>query len=150
MIVVTGGAGFIGSNIVKALNLTGYNDILVVDDLTDGTKFSNLVDCHILDYMDKDDFLTKIENDAFDGEKITAVFHEGACAVTTEWDGRYMLQNNYDYSKKLLHYCLENKIAFVYASSAAIYGVNQHFSEELANERPVNVYGYSKFLVPDL
>jgi ADP-L-glycero-D-manno-heptose 6-epimerase len=146
MIIVTGGAGFIGSNIVKQLNQQGVDDILVVDDLTDGTKFVNLTDCQIADYLDRDDFLVRIKNNDFSKEKIQAVFHQGACAVTTEWDGRYMMQNNYEYSKTLLHYCLTHKIPFIYASSAAIYGANTNFSEQLENEKPINVYGYSKYL----
>lgn len=145
MFIVTGGAGFIGSNIVKELNNRGHQNVLVVDDLTDGTKFKNLTDCEILDYLDKDDFLTKIENGyAFD--KITGVFHQGACSTTTEWDGKFMLRNNYDYSKTLLHYCLKHKTPFIYASSAATYGGGTVFKEAREYEAPLNVYGYSKFL----
>src|SRR3712207_30362 len=96
MYVVTGGAGFIGSNIVKGLNRRGVSDIVVVDDLTDGKKFANLVGCDIADYVDKDAFRARIRNGSgLDG--VTAVFHQGACAVTTEWDGRYMMDNNYEY-----------------------------------------------------
>lgn len=146
MIIVTGGAGFIGSNIVKELNQRGVKDILVVDDLTDGTKFTNLADLAIQDYLDKDDFLAHIHNNDSFGRKIEAIFHEGACSTTTEWDGRFMMKNNYEYSKSLLHYCLERGISFLYASSAATYGDGQIFKEELAYERPLNVYGYSKFL----
>lgn len=145
MIVVTGGAGFIGSNIVKGLNELGRNDILVVDDLEDGAKFKNLADCDIADYMDKDDFLAKIiAGDKF-VEPIEVVFHEGACSATTEWDGRYMMKINYDYSKALLHYCLERDIQFIYASSASVYGDGPTFKESLEYEEPLNVYGYSKF-----
>ena len=121
MIIVTGGAGFIGSNIVKSLNDIGYRDILVVDNLKDGTKFVNLVDLDIADYMDKEDFLVQIMAGDDFGD-IDAVFHEGACSSTTEWDGKYMMDNNYQYSKELLHYCLEREIPFLYASSAATYG----------------------------
>lgn len=144
MIVVTGGAGFIGSNIVKGLNQQGERNILVVDDLTDGTKFKNLVGCDILDYMDKDDFLAKIQSNADFLEGITAVFHEGACSATTEWDGRFMMRNNYEYSKILLHYCMKKKISFIYASSAAVYGAGTVFEEKPEFEAPLNVYGYSK------
>lgn len=145
MIVVTGGAGFIGSNIVKGLNNQGYQDILVVDDLTDGTKFANLVDLDIADYMDKDEFISAI----IAGEQlnIEAIFHQGACSSTTEWDGKFMMENNYDYSKDLLHYCLDFNIPFLYASSAATYGGrSDNFIEDRCYEKPLNVYGYSKFL----
>ncbi len=145
MIIVTGGAGFIGSNIVKGLNKQGYKDILVVDDLTDGTKFANLVDLDIADYMDKDEFISAIiSNENLD---IDVIFHQGACSSTTEWDGKYMMENNYTYSKDLLHYCLERNIPFLYASSAATYGGRtDNFIEEREYEKPLNVYGYSKFL----
>ena len=146
MIIVTGGAGFIGSNIVKALNDKGITDILVVDNLKDGTKFVNLVDLNIADYMDKEDFLIQIMAGEDFGD-IEAIFHEGACSSTTEWDGKYMMDNNYQYSKELLHYCLEREIPFLYASSAATYGGRtSDFIESREYEKPLNVYGYSKFL----
>lgn len=146
MIVVTGGAGFIGSNIVKALNERGRNDIIVVDDLSDGTKFVNIADCDIADYMDQDDFLAQIKSgDAF-AAPIEVIFHEGACSSTTEWDGRYIMHNNYNYSKTLLHYCLENNAQFIYASSASVYGGGSVFVEGIENESTLNMYGYSKFL----
>jgi len=145
MIIVTGGAGFIGSNLVKALNVIGRKDILVVDDLHNGHKFHNLVDCEIQDYMDKKAFIEKIKASKGFGH-IDAIFHQGACSSTTEWDGRYMMDNNYDYSKTLLHYCLEQRISFLYASSAATYGGGEIFQEQLQYEKPINVYGYSKFL----
>jgi ADP-L-glycero-D-manno-heptose 6-epimerase len=145
MIIVTGGAGFIGSNIIKQLN-SFTSEILVVDDLTNGAKFSNLVDLKITDYLDQDDFLTIVKNHGTFPAKIDAIFHEGACATTTEWNGRFMLQNNYDYSKTLLHYALDYEIPFIYASSAAVYGTNTTFTEDPANELPLNVYGYSKLL----
>ncbi|HAB74324.1 NAD-dependent epimerase/dehydratase family protein, partial [Pantoea septica] len=146
MIIVTGGAGMIGSNIVKALNDRGISDILVVDNLKDGTKFVNLADLDISDYMDKEEFLTYIAAGE-DFGPIEAVFHEGACSATTEWDGKYMMDNNYQYSKDLLHYCLEREIPFLYASSAATYGGrNDNFIEKREYEQPLNVYGYSKML----
>lgn len=145
MIIVTGGAGMIGSNIVKALNDKGYTDILVVDNLKDGTKFVNLVDLDITDYMDKEDFIAGIVAGDDFGD-IEAVFHEGACSSTTEWDGKYVMDNNYQYSKELLHYCLEHQIPFLYASSAATYGMTDKFVEDRRYEGPLNVYGYSKFL----
>ncbi|MCX8682630.1 ADP-glyceromanno-heptose 6-epimerase [Gilliamella sp. B2889] len=145
MIVVTGGAGFIGSNIVRGLNKKGCKDILVVDDLKDGTKFSNLVDLDIADYMDKDDFIVAILSN--ENLNIDVIFHQGACSSTTEWDGKFMMENNYQYSKDLLHYCLELDIPFLYASSAATYGGrSDNFIEDRAYEKPLNVYGYSKFL----
>lgn len=145
MIIVTGGAGMIGSNIVKALNDMGRKDILVVDNLKDGTKFVNLVDLDIADYCDKEDFLASIIAGDDLGE-IDVIFHEGACSATTEWDGKYLMHNNYEYSKELLHYCLDREIPFFYASSAATYGDKTEFVEERQFEGPLNAYGYSKFL----
>jgi len=145
MIIVTGGAGFIGSNIVKALNERGRTDILVVDDLTDGTKFKNIADCEIQDYLDKDEFLARVKKgDGFG--KVEAVFHEGACSSTTEWDGRFVMDVNYEYSKALLHWCLEKGASYLYASSASVYGGGSVFKEEREYEQPLNMYGYSKFL----
>ncbi|HSR62435.1 MAG TPA: ADP-glyceromanno-heptose 6-epimerase [Gammaproteobacteria bacterium] len=146
MIVVTGGAGFIGSNLVSGLNHRGRDDILVVDDLTDGTKFRNLVPCRIMDYWHLDDFYDALEFGDGVTEKIDAVFHQGACSTTTEWDGHYMMDRNYTCSKLLLHYCLDNRIPFIYASSGSVYGTGTTFSEDPVNEAPVNVYGYSKYL----
>ncbi|WMY97157.1 MAG: ADP-glyceromanno-heptose 6-epimerase [Arsenophonus sp.] len=146
MIIVTGGAGFIGSNIIKGLNHQGYTDILVVDDLTNGYKFNNLVNLKIIDYIDKEFFLSTIINNRNIGN-VDAVFHQGACSSTTEWNGKYMMSNNYEYSKKLLHYCISRNINFLYASSASIYGINNKYCiEELQYEKPLNIYGYSKFL----
>ncbi len=147
MIVVTGGAGMIASNLVAALNAAGRDDILVVDDLTDGTKFRNIADLAIADYEDKDAFLARIEAGAADAFDV--VFHQGACSTTTEWDGRYMMRENYAYSKTLMAFCLERAIPFVYASSAAVYGGGSVFAEAPENERPLNVYGYSKKLFDD-
>lgn len=144
MIIVTGGAGFIGSNLVHALNQRGYSDIIVVDDLKDGTKFRNLVDCEIADYRDKDQFLQQVLSGAVLGP-VEAVFHQGACSDTTEWDGQYMMNVNYEYSKVLLEYCLARNIPFIYASSASVYGGGSVFKEERQYEAPLNMYGYSKF-----
>ncbi|MCK6263263.1 ADP-glyceromanno-heptose 6-epimerase [Vibrio sp. ZSDE26] len=143
MIIVTGGAGMIGSNIIKTLNEQGINDILVIDNLKDGKKFQNLVDLDITDYMDRDDFLVQVMSGENFGP-IDAIFHEGACSATTEWDGKYMMLNNYEYSKELLHYSLEREIPFLYASSAATYGETDTFIEEKQYEGALNVYGYSK------
>jgi ADP-L-glycero-D-manno-heptose 6-epimerase len=144
MIVVTGGAGFIGSNLIKGLNRRGLNDILVVDDLSDGTKFRNIADCEISDYQDKDLFIDNVTQNGLSRET-TLVFHMGACSTTTEWDGRFMMHNNYEYSKRLLHACQEVKISFIYASSASVYGMGPVFKEDPAFEQPLNVYAYSKF-----
>ena len=145
MIVVTGGAGFIGSNLVRALNARGRGDVVVVDDLRDGHKFVNLVARDIADYFDRDEFLERLETDAV--ARPEAIFHQGACAVTTEWDGRYMLENNYRYSVRLLEYCVANNVPLIYASSASVYGASKTFKEDdRAAERPLNVYGYSKLL----
>ncbi len=146
MIIVTGGAGFIGSNIVKALNDRGAEDILVVDNLTKGEKFVNLADCRIADYLDKEDFITRIQGREDVVSSCRALFHLGACSATTEWDGRYMMHNNYRYSKELLHWCLARRVPFLYASSASVYGAGPVFSELPRHERVLNVYGYSKLL----
>jgi ADP-L-glycero-D-manno-heptose 6-epimerase len=145
MIVVTGGAGFIGSNIVKSLNERGITNILVVDDLEEGVKMKNISDCEIYDYMDKDDFLQVIKEAGKFQEKLEAIFHEGACSSTTEWDGKFIMKNNYEYSKTLLHYCLNNKVPYLYASSASVYGMGPVFREDREFEKPLNMYAYSKF-----
>ena len=147
--VVTGAAGFIGSNLVKALNNRGVTDVIAVDDLKHGDKFANLVDCEIADYLDKDEFIEKVEAGAFDGV-VNAILHQGACSDTTERDGRFMMDTNYRYSKRLLEHCIDDEVHFVYASSAAIYGRSQEFREERECEAPINVYGYSKFLFDQL
>jgi ADP-L-glycero-D-manno-heptose 6-epimerase len=145
LIIVTGGAGFIGSNVVKGLNARGIDEILVVDDLEDGRKFANLADGRIADYLDRDEF-----RDAVRARRLpvpSAVIHQGACAVTTEWNGRYMLDTNYRYSVELYEYCAAANVPLIYASSAAVYGASERFVEhDPALERPLNVYGYSKLL----
>lgn len=149
MIIVTGGAGFIGSNLIKLLNQAGHTNIVAVDDLTDGTKFANLVDLDIADYLDKDEFLARVvAGDPFEEwDEIEAIFHQGACSATTEWNGKFVMEVNYDYSKALLHFCIARGIPFIYASSAATYGGrNDNFIEDRRFEQPLNVYGYSKFL----
>jgi ADP-L-glycero-D-manno-heptose 6-epimerase len=143
--VVTGAAGFIGSNLVRALNARGETQITAVDDLTRADKFRNLVDCQIADFLDKREFLERVERGDFEGAA-DAVFHQGACTVTTETDGRYMMENNYRYSMALLDFCLEEEIPLIYASSAAVYGASTTFREEPQFESPLNVYGYSKLL----
>jgi len=147
--VVTGAAGFIGSNLVKALNERGITDILAVDDLRDGTKFANLADCDIAEYLDKDEFIERLENGEFDGQ-VSAVLHQGACSDTTETDGRYMMDANYRYSRRLLDWCIADEVHLIYASSAAIYGGSREFRETRECEAPLNIYGYSKFLFDQL
>ncbi|MFN4237801.1 MAG: ADP-glyceromanno-heptose 6-epimerase [Vogesella sp.] len=144
-IVVTGAAGFIGSNIVKALNARGETDILAVDNLSKGDKFVNLVGCEISDYLDKQDFISLIGSGDFDGE-ISAILHQGACSDTMNHDGKYMMENNYQYTLELFEFCQAEEIPFLYASSAATYGKGTTFKEDRQYEGPLNVYGYSKFL----
>jgi len=143
--VVTGAAGFIGANIVKALNDRGITDIIAVDNLAKAEKFRNLVDCEVADYVDKADFLRQLDEGYFDGV-VEAVLHQGACSDTMETDGRYMMANNYRYSVTLLDYCLDQELPFLYASSASVYGGGKVFVEERQHEAPLNIYGYSKFL----
>ena len=149
MILVTGGAGFIGSQLIKGLNAKGHDDIVVVDNLERGEKFNNLTRCRIWDYWDKDDFIAELRCNRKLSVSPEIVFHCGACTVTTLWDGRYMMRNNYQYSKELLEYCLEHGVRMIYASSAAVYGHSQAFSETQAALIPLNVYGYSKLLFDD-
>ena len=144
-IVVTGAAGFIGSNLVRALNARGESDILAVDNLARADKFRNLVDCEIADYLDKEEFLIRLAEGDFDDD-VAAILHQGACSDTMETDGGYMLRNNYRYSVALLDWCQDNDVPFLYASSASVYGGGKVFREERAHEAPLNIYGYSKFL----
>lgn len=143
-VVVTGAAGFIGSNIVKGLNERGITDIVAVDDLTQGDKFRNLVDLEIADYVDRDTFYSVFAEGGFG--KVDAVFHEGACSDTMEQDGKYMMDNNYRVSCSLFHTCQKRGTRLLYASSAAVYGGSDTFRETPEFERPLNVYGYSKLL----
>jgi ADP-L-glycero-D-manno-heptose 6-epimerase len=143
--IVTGAAGFIGANLVRALNDRGERQIIAVDDLTQGDKFRNLVDCELADYLDKDEFRRHIESGKFAGA-VRAVLHQGACSDTTEKNGRYMLDVNYRYSIELFEFCRARKVPFIYASSAAVYGANARCQESGECEAPLNVYGYSKLL----
>lgn len=143
-VVVTGAAGFIGSNIVKGLNARGIEDIIAVDDLTQGDKFRNLADLKIADYVDLDMFYDLFAEGFFG--KVDAVFHEGACSDTMETDGKYMMDNNYTLSCGLFNACQERGSRLLYASSAATYGGSDTFIESPEFERPLNVYGYSKLL----
>jgi len=144
-IVVTGAAGFIGANLVKALNLRGEKRVIAVDNLARADKFRNLVDCEIADFIDKDEFLPRLVDGDFDDD-IAAVLHQGACSDTMETDGRYMMRNNYRYSVTLVDWCQNNDVPLLYASSASVYGARKTFREDRANEAPLNIYGYSKFL----
>ncbi len=143
--VVTGAAGFIGSNLVKGLNAQGITDILAVDDLTQGDKFRNLVDCTISDYLDRDEFLARLKTGGF-RRAVKAIFHQGACSDTTASDGRYVMDVNYAYSCTLLDFSMAEMIPLIYASSAATYGAHTEFREDTACEGPLNVYGWSKLL----
>ena len=144
MIIVTGAAGFIGANIVRGLNARGETDILAVDDLTDGDKFVNLVGCQITDYLHKDQFRQNV----LDGRlaNVRAILHQGACSDTTERNGQYMMDNNYRVTLELFEWAQQQRVPFLYASSAAVYGAGPVYAEDIANEKPLNVYGYSKFL----
>jgi ADP-L-glycero-D-manno-heptose 6-epimerase len=151
VIIVTGGAGFIGSNLIQQLNLAGEKDILLVDNFApaanlSGPKFLNLAGAEFADYMDKREFRAALRAGEFENVKVRAILHQGACSNTLEDDGRYMMDNNFTYSKEMLHFAIERKIPLVYASTAAVYGASPEFKEVPANERPLNVYGYSKLV----
>jgi ADP-L-glycero-D-manno-heptose 6-epimerase len=143
-IVVTGAAGFIGSNIIKGLNARGIDNIIAVDNLTHGDKFVNLADLQIADYVDQDLFYELFADGAYG--KVEAIFHEGACSDTMETDGRYMMDNNFSLSCGLLKACQQTGTRLLYASSAATYGGSDTFRETPEFEHPLNVYGYSKLL----
>ena len=143
-IVVTGAAGFIGSNIIQGLNARGIDNIIAVDDLSQGDKFRNLADLRIADYVDMDEFYPLFTEGLYG--QVEAVFHEGACSDTMEQDGKYMMDNNYTLSCELFHTCQKRGTRLLYASSAATYGGSDTFVEQPACERPLNVYGYSKLL----
>jgi len=143
-VIVTGAAGFIGANLVRRLNDRGENEIIAVDNLTHADKFRNLVDCEIADYLDKEDFRSRVARGAIGRPEI--VFHQGACSDTMATDGRYMLDNNLRYSLELLDWCQAHKVPFIYASSASVYGLGPAYAEARGNEKPLNVYAYSKFL----
>jgi ADP-L-glycero-D-manno-heptose 6-epimerase len=143
-VVVTGAAGMIGSNLVHGLNARGIDDVVAVDELTDGTKYRNLLGSKLSDYFDRSEFYDRFAR----GElgRIEAVFHEGACSDTMQHDGRFMLEMNYRCSKRLLDACQAQRTRLLYASSAAVYGDSTTFREDPRFERPLNVYGYSKLL----
>lgn len=150
MIIVTGGAGFIGSAIIWKLNTMGVKDILAVDNLASSSKWTNLRGLSFYDYMERDSFIELIKSGAFKNDRIDCVIHMGACSSTTEADCRYLLRNNYEYTKTLAWFCADNGIRFIYASSAATYGDGENgFSDDdcvMEKLRPLNMYGYSKQL----
>jgi ADP-L-glycero-D-manno-heptose 6-epimerase len=145
--IVTGAAGFIGSKLVEGLNRRGITDVIAVDNLAHADKFRNLAGCEIADYVDQAEFIGGLER--FEGA-VEALFHQGACSDTMETDGRYMVDNNYGYSRRLLDWCQEEEVALLYASSASVYGPGPEFREERRCEKPLNIYGYSKFLFDQL
>ena len=147
MIVLTGDAGFIGSNIIKRLNLLGYDKILVVDDLSDGRKIINFTGCKFLDYLDFNEFRKRVAVGDSRLNNLTAILHQGACSSTSEWDGQYLMDNNYEYSKELLIFAIDRYIPFIYASSASVYGLGKKgFSEFQETEQPINMYAFSKYM----
>lgn len=144
MIIVTGGAGFVGSNIVRALNERGRTDILIVDNLGSSEKYKNLIGLRFVDYRNKDDFIKNLDGAA---QNVEAIFHNGACSNTMEYDVNFMMSSNYEYSKEIFKLCIRKKIPFIYASSAAVYGLGKKgFREEEACEAPINPYAFSKLL----
>ena len=147
-LIVTGAAGFIGSNLVRALNARGITDIVAVDNLKRADKVANLADLDIADFVDKQDFIDMVRG-GLEGD-FHAVLHQGACSDTMETDGRYMMENNYRYSLDLLDWCQSRALPFIYASSASVYGAGRVFTEAREHEAPLNVYGYSKFLFDQL
>lgn len=148
MYIVTGGAGFIGSNLVHELNLHGINDILIVDNFANASKLLNLHGAKFADYMDKHEFRRALKEGALEISRVDAIFHQGACSNTLVDDGVYMMDNNFSYSKDILNYAAEQGAPFVYASTAAIYGLSGqgHFAPTSENEKPLNIYGFSKLV----
>ena len=148
MFIVTGGSGLIGSAVVWELNRNGIDDILIVDHLGTSDKWKNLAPLRYDDYMEKEDFLEKLERNYFSGQKIDGVFHLGACSATTERDATYLVENNFRYTAKLAEFCIENYIKMIYASSCATYGDGScgyaDDEAEIEKLRPLNMYGYSK------
>ena len=145
MIVVTGSNGFIGSNLIKGLNNLGHTDIIAVDDHSNPELKENITHCEISDYLEIQEFFDQVKTRRFDNQNIEAIFHQGACSNTMEWDSEYLYKNNLLYSKELLKLANRIKIPFIYASSASVYGDGSEFEESIENENPINLYAYSKF-----
>ena len=145
MIVVTGSNGFIGSNLIKGLNNLGHTDIIAVDDHSNPELKENITHCEISDYLEIQEFFDQVKTKRFDNQNIEAIFHQGACSNTMEWDSEYLYKNNLLYSKELLKLANRIKIPFIYASSASVYGDGSEFEESIENENPINLYAYSKF-----
>ena len=145
MIVVTGSNGFIGSNLIKGLNNLGHKDIIAVDDHSNPELKENITHCTISDYLEIQEFFDQVKTKRFDNQNIEAIFHQGACSNTMEWDSEYLYKNNLLYSKELLKLANRIKIPFIYASSASVYGDGSEFEESIENENPINLYAYSKF-----
>ena len=145
MIIVTGSNGFIGSNLIKGLNEIGYKDIIAVDNQDDPELKDNIAHCDIEDFLNIDEFINLIRNNEIDGTKIRAIFHQGACSNTMEWDADFLYKNNLLYSKELLNFSQKTQTPLIYASSASVYGAGKIFEESIENEDPINLYAYSKF-----
>ena len=145
MIVVTGSNGFIGSNLIKGLNEIGYKDIIAVDDQDDPELKENIAHCDVQDFLNIDEFINLIRNNKIEGTKIKAIFHQGACSNTMEWDADFLYKNNLLYSKELLSFSQKTKTPLIYASSASVYGAGKIFKESVEYEDPINLYAYSKF-----
>ena len=145
MIIVTGSNGFIGSNLIRCLNQKGYRDIIAVDDHSNPSLKENIVHCDIQDFIQIEDFLTLVQKNKIKEENLLAIFHQGACSDTMEWDVEYLYKNNLLYSKELLNLAIRSKSPLIYASSASVYGSGKTFNESLKNESPINLYAYSKF-----
>jgi len=148
MLIVTGGAGFIGSNLVHELNANGISDILVVDNFANAKKFQNLHGARYVDFMDKQEFRRAIAEDALGAGKVEAILHQGACSNTLEDDGVYMMDNNFQCTKEVLAYAIREGAPLVFASTAAVYGLSGpgQFTPTIENERPLNIYGFSKLV----
>ena len=145
MIVVTGSNGFIGSNLIKGLNEIGYKDIIAVDDQDDPELKENIAHCDVQDFLNIDEFINLVRNNEIYGTKIRAIFHQGACSNTMEWDADFLYKNNLLCSKELLNFSQKTKTPLIYASSASVYGAGKIFKESVEYENPINLYAYSKF-----